>query len=121
MPSKKLIRFLVPSLNIVQDLHRTSPEHEYFQTPEGLQALQNVLTAYSWHNSIIGYCQSMNMIASMLLLLLPEEHAFFVLCAICELLVPEYYSKQMIGAIVDQRLFEGTQDLCTCIYRRTCE
>lgn len=49
----------------------------------------------------------MNIVCATLLLFLPEEHAFHLLCAICEELVPDYYVKAMIGSIVDQRLFQG--------------
>ncbi len=42
----------------------------------------------------------------MLLLFCSEEHAFYILCSICEILVPDYYVKAMIGSIVDQRIFE---------------
>jgi hypothetical protein len=47
----------------------------------------------------------------MLLLFLPEEQAFYMLCAIVEQLIPDYYVKAMIGSIVDQRIFEGTTAL----------
>lgn len=50
---------------------------------------------------------SQNIVTAVLLLFLPEEHAFYVLCSIVELLVPEFYGKQMIGLIVDQRIFDG--------------
>jgi len=43
-----------------KDLNRTFPEHQYYRDPtKGQIALKNVLTAYSWTNPFIGYCQSM--------------------------------------------------------------
>ena len=91
---------------IEKDLLRSMPEHPYYQSEQGINSLKNVLVAYSWHNTSIGYCQSMNIIAALLLLYLPESHVFFLLCSICELLVPDYYIKQMLGSLVDQRIFE---------------
>lgn len=48
----------------------------------------------------------MNIICALLLLFLPEEQAFYLLCTIIEQITPDYYVKAMIGTIVDQRLFE---------------
>jgi Rab-GTPase-TBC domain len=44
---------------IFKDLHRTLAHMSYFQTPEVIEQLRNVLTAYSWRNPSIGYCQAM--------------------------------------------------------------
>jgi len=44
---------------IERDLKRSFPGHPFYQREEGLSSLRNVLSAYSWHNQKIGYCQSM--------------------------------------------------------------
>ncbi len=49
----------------------------------------------------------MNIVCALMLLFVPEEHAFYMLCVLCEQLTPDYYVKAMIGTIVDQRIFEG--------------
>lgn len=48
----------------------------------------------------------MNYIAGFLLLVMPEEKAFVVLCYIVEHLLRDYFSKSMVGIVVDQRVLE---------------
>eukprot|EP01114_Cavostelium_apophysatum_P017202 TRINITY_DN5053_c0_g1_i2.p1 TRINITY_DN5053_c0_g1~~TRINITY_DN5053_c0_g1_i2.p1 ORF type:complete len:966 (-),score=325.96 TRINITY_DN5053_c0_g1_i2:59-2956(-) len=92
--------------DIDKDLHRSFPFHPFFQKKENLQILRRILVAYSWRNSAIGYTQSMNIVAAQLLLVMGEEPAFWMLSTICEDLVPEHYSKLLLGPIVDQQLLE---------------
>lgn len=46
------------------------------------------------------------MVGALLLITMPEEAAFWLLTSICEELIPEYYSRALVGSIVDQNLFE---------------
>jgi len=96
----------VATQEIEKDLHRSFPEHPFYQTEEGLDCLRRVLTGYSWRNQAIGYCQSMNIAVAILLLFMTEEESFWTTCCICEELLPGYYDKSLIGAAIDQRVFE---------------
>lgn len=97
-----------PDADVIErDLYRTFPTNSNFDNEEGIGALRNVLLAYSTRNAAVGYCQSMNFLVAIFLLHMNEEETFWTLAAIVEQLTPEYYSKNMRGMHVDQRVFRS--------------
>nr|DAD26016.1 TPA_asm: hypothetical protein HUJ06_027484 [Nelumbo nucifera] len=90
---------------IEKDLPRTFPGHPALDE-DGRNALRRLLTAYARHNPSVGYCQAMNFFAGLLLLLMPEENAFWTLVGIIDDYFDGYYSEEMIESQVDQLVFE---------------
>lgn len=100
---------------IERDLHRTFPDNIRFkpeptvlsptqyptlETPL-LASLRRVLQAFALHCPRIGYCQSLNFIAGLLLLFLSEEKAFWMLHIITTDYFPGTHDVDLEGAKVD--------------------
>lgn len=96
---------------IERDLHRTFPDNVRFK-PESssseypietplLSSLRRVLQAFALYCPRIGYCQSLNFIAGLLLLFLPEEKAFWMLHIITTEYLPGTHDVSLEGANVD--------------------
>ncbi|GJM88824.1 hypothetical protein PR202_ga05392 [Eleusine coracana subsp. coracana] len=80
---------------IEKDLPRTFPGHPALDE-DGRNALRRLLIAYARHNPSVGYCQAMNFFAGLLLLLMPEENAFWTLVGIIDDYFDGYFSEEMI-------------------------
>jgi hypothetical protein len=66
-----------------------------------LQSLRRVLQAFSIFNPRIGYCQSLNFLAGLLLLFMNEEHSFWMLNIITRVYLPGTHEVNLEGANVD--------------------
>ncbi|CAN1288858.1 TBC1 domain family member 2A [Linum perenne] len=97
---------------IDHDLPRTFPGHPWLDTPEGHAALRRVLVAYSFRDSDVGYCQGLNYVAALLLLVMKtEEDAFWMLAVLLEnVLVNDCYTTNLSGCHVEQRVFKDLLD-----------
>ncbi|CAM8993955.1 unnamed protein product [Rhodiola kirilowii] len=93
---------------IDHDLPRTFPGHPWLDTSEGHAALRRVLVGYSFRDSEVGYCQGLNFVAAILLLVMKtEEDAFWMLAVLLEdVLVSDCYSHNLTGCHVEQRVFK---------------
>lgn len=73
--------FMAESL---EQTHHNDQEESEREIVEGQASLRRVLKAYSLHDSDVGYCQGMNFIAGMLLTIVSEEDAFWMLVGKCK-------------------------------------
>ena len=85
---------------------RTFPGHAQLDTPSQRLALERVLRAFAVANPHVGYCQGMNFVCGVLLLLMEEEAAFWALTQILRVILPDYFAirGQMRTHRVDQEV-----------------
>lgn len=89
-------------------MRRTYPEEKDQTKVEKLIVpLRNVLNAYVQRCPSIGYCQGWNSIAARLLLVMPEEEAFWCLTQIVEVILPLDYYSNLLGVLIDLRVFQA--------------
>jgi hypothetical protein len=74
---------------------------------EALSSLRNVLLAYASHNPRVGYCQSMNFVAAVLLLVVDEETAFACLATVVERVLQGHFADDMAMSLVDGSVLRG--------------
>lgn len=88
---------------IKTDLPRTFPDNIFFNNTENQQhQLYNVLLAFAHQNKTVGYCQGLNYIAGLLLLVTKsEETAFWLLKVLIDKILPDYYTRTMDGLLTD--------------------
>lgn len=103
---------------IERDLNRTFPDNIYFNSllslslvslqdesqPESamIKSLRRVLVAFAHYLPHIGYCQSLNFLAGLLLLFMDEEHSFWMLVILTERILPKVHSANLEGVHTDQ-------------------
>ncbi|KAK8512233.1 hypothetical protein V6N12_031958 [Hibiscus sabdariffa] len=87
---------------VEKDLMRTFPGHPSLNR----DSLRRLLLAYARHNPSVGYCQPMNFFAGLLLLVMPEENAFWALVTIIDDYFDCYHTEGMTEYQVDQLVFD---------------
>lgn len=83
---------------IQRDLARTLPTHRMFKTEAGREKLRSVLHAFACHYPRVRYCQGVNFIAALLLIVFDKaERAFWALACALEMLdIEGYYVEGMM-------------------------
>lgn len=93
---------------IETDLPRTfAGMRTFVNSPDGSQALRNVLSAFALHNPVVRYCQGMNLLAGFILCNFPEDSSFWVLVCLTEVIAPAYYVSSMQGLQKDIAVVSG--------------
>ncbi|RWS01704.1 TBC1 domain family member 10A-like protein [Dinothrombium tinctorium] len=94
---------------IRKDLNRQFPSHEMFAENNGFgqQDLFHILKAFSIIKPEIGYCQGQAPLASVLLMHMPAEDAFWCLVQICDHYIPGYFSPGLEAIQIHGAMLNG--------------
>lgn len=103
---------------IERDLNRTFPDNIYFnenlkrnndngdkvpgESATLIKSLRTVLVAFAHYQPQIGYCQSLNFLAGLLLIFMNEEKTFWMLVILTERIIPKVHSQDLEGVHTDQ-------------------
>ena len=105
---KEYVEECLPQID--KDLHRTFPDHFLMDHDAGKQKLRRILGAYALRNPLVGYCQGLNFLAGLFLLMFieeeDEEDAFWCFVALVENILTGYFDPMMINQQVDGLVFE---------------
>ena len=72
----------------------------------GVDNLKNVLSAYAVYNPLVGYCQGMGMVVGIMLMRMPAEDAFYLLIAIVDRYMTDYYTPDLSQLRQDGLVFD---------------
>ncbi|KAJ9112997.1 hypothetical protein QFC22_006093 [Naganishia vaughanmartiniae] len=100
-------------LEIEKDVRRTFPTNVFFGGDGvGCDKLRRCLTAYSWRDPQIGYCQGMNLIAATLLLTYDaEEQAYWTFVSIIKNMLPDdWFTPSLQGSMIEQSVINDLVD-----------
>jgi len=94
---------------IERDLQRTFPNHRLFRMESGRAELRNILRAFANHSPRVQYCQGLNFVAALLLVIMRDpERAFWALvCAVDNLGVEGYYTDGMMLLKADMHVLSA--------------
>jgi len=88
---------------IDKDLCRTFPNHQSVAAMK--PRLRTLLAALSVHSPKVGYCQGLSYVGAIMLLLMEEECAFWMLAELVDHILPTYYTPDLMGITADEKIF----------------
>lgn len=104
IPGQEILDFHASFVLIVSDIPRTFPENPFFQVEKTtednlLGPLRNILFAFVAHNPDVGYCQGVNYIGAVILLVVQDEEKSFWLLdtLVMKIVSKSYYTTSLIG------------------------